>query len=180
MGNLQTVTQVCPEYAREYITRLGFPEHPAVQAFIFNKQLRREDMLSHSSDWLFCDSPLFFTYLYALYILDPASDQQRKIVKELYRWSVLDTLDRYEKILFLPRQFDIVDDGVRHPDHTNRLEKLIMGFVDLHSHMWKDKFVVLESKETDPKAILKDRVRMVEELLVGRTEPVTDAELLTA
>jgi hypothetical protein len=109
---------------------------------------------------------VFFCFIYTLLFADIKSNQQRKICKELYRWAVLDCLDRYDMIFFLPRQFETVDDGVRNPEMTDMLERAITGFVDLHKHFWPN-FVSLESSKTDPKEILHDRVRMAKEALDG-------------
>lgn len=175
---------VCQEYAREFITVHGFPEHPAMQYMIFDKQHDREEMLSAKNDYVLCDSPLYFNYLYALYASNMDSEQQRKAVNKLYKKAVSNQHNRYEHVFFLPRQFKTVDDGVRHPDHTEPLEALITGFIHSHMHQWGSRFTELKSAETDPKAILHDRVRMVEEALLGKpgTYPVPSdsGELVTA
>jgi nicotinamide riboside kinase len=167
MSTFERNVAVCQEYAREFITIHGFPEHPSMQYMIFDKQYDREEMLACRNHYVLCDSPLYFNYLYALYAADMTNEQQRKAVNKLYKKAVSNLHDRYHHVFFLPRQFETVDDGVRAPDHTERLESLIAGFIESHKHQWGSRFSVLRSEETDPKQILTDRVRMVEETLLG-------------
>jgi len=160
MGSHECITAVCPEYAREFITKNGQPEHIAMQQGILFKQMHREDTLSHGCDMLFCDSPVFFCYSYALMAAEPNSKQQAKILRNLYKWAVLDNLHRYDMIFYLPRQFEVVDDKVRDPSATEFVERSLVGFVDQHKHLFKH-FEEVISEEQDPKEILKDRVRQV-------------------
>lgn len=160
MGSHDCITAVCPEYAREFITKNGQPEHIAMQQGILFKQLHREEVLSHGCNLLFCDSPVFFCYAYALMAADPTSKQQTKILRNLYKWAVLDNLQRYDMIFYLPRQFDIVDDKVRDPEATEFVEKSLLGFIDQHKHLFKH-FSEIRSEEEDPKEILKDRVKQI-------------------
>lgn len=164
IGSVDCITNVCSEYAREFITKNGQPEHLAIQSNILFKQLHREDTLSHGCNVLFCDSPVFFCYTYALMQLDPKSAQQTKIVRNLYKWAVLDTLTRYDLIFYLPRQFDIVDDGVRSPEFTESIEKNILGFLDLHKHLFSG-YHEIYSEETDPKDILQDRIKQIKRVV---------------
>ena len=159
MGSMDLVTAVCPEYAREWINRVGPPEHCAFQQQILFKQKRREDTLAVSCDLLFCDSPLFHCYIYGLLIANTGSRQEMKVLRNLYKWAVLDRLNRYDVLIYLPKQFDIVDDGCRDLSATEPVEKAILGFLDLHKPLFKN-FVELKSEETDPQEILKDRVKM--------------------
>jgi len=172
MGSHDCITAVCPEYAREFITKFGQPEHIGVQQSILFKQLHREDTLSHGVNILFSDSPVFFCYTYALLAMDPKSKQQAKITRNLYKWAVLDNLARYDMIFFLPRQFEIVDDNVRNPEFTGLLEKNILGFLDLHKHLFNS-YHEISSAETDPQLILQDRVKQIKRLINTHLKKLT-------
>lgn len=173
MGSHDCLTAVCPEYAREFITKNGPPEHIAIQQSILFKQLRKEDTLAHGIDVLFSDSPVYFCYLYALLMADPSSKQQQKILRNLYKWGVLDHLERYDLLIWLPRQFEVIDDSVRKPEMTETIEGAMQGFVNTHKHLFPN-YVEIWSEEEDPKAILKDRVKQIKRkvnvLLKERTE----------
>lgn len=164
MGSHSCITAVCPEYAREFIVKNGLPEHPAVQQKILYKQMRREDTLLRGCDVLFCDSPVFFCYTYALMQLDPDSVQQAKIIRDLYKWAVLDNLHRYDALIYLPRQFEIVDDGVRSPGATELVESSILGFLSAHKHLFKN-YTEIWSELEDPQEILHDRVKQIKKYL---------------
>lgn len=171
MGSHECITAVCPEYAREFITKHGQPEHVALQQSILYKQMHREDTLSHGANILFCDSPVFFCYTYALFGADPSSSQQMKIVRNLYKWAVLDNLTRYDLIFYLPRQFDIIDDSVRSPQATEHIEKNILGFLELHKHLFPNYHEII-SEESDPKDILTDRVKQIKRIINSYTRKV--------
>lgn len=164
MGNMDFVVSTCSEYAREYLTKYGGIEHIAIQSSIGYKQKRREDVLSQSCDLLITDSPLYFCWIYALLFADPSSKAQMKIVRDLYKWFVLDSLYRYDAVIYLPKQFDIVDDGIRDPSAHESIENLILGFLRSHKHLFKN-FVEVRSSLTDPKEILHDRVATIKEYL---------------
>lgn len=102
MGSTDLITAVCPEYAREWIHRVGPPEHVAFQQQILFKQKRREETLAESCELLFCDSPLFHCYIYGLLIANTSSKQEMKVVRNLYKWAVLDNLNRYDVLIYLP------------------------------------------------------------------------------
>jgi len=159
MGSTDLTTAVCPEYAREWIQRVGPPEHVAFQQQILFKQKRREDTLAESCKLLFCDSPLFHCYIYGMLIANTASLQEMKVVRNLYKWAVLDNFNRYDVLIYLPKQFDIVDDGLRIPELTETIERTMLGFLGLHKALFKN-FVEIRSEETDPQEILKDRVKL--------------------
>jgi nicotinamide riboside kinase len=175
IGSVNFTTAACSEYAREYLHKHGGIEHIAIQSSILFKQMRREDILSSSCDLLFSDSPIFFCWLYAVLQLDPSSSEQRKIVRDLYKWAVLDQLHRYDVIIFLPRQFDVVDDGCRDPGATEIIERTLLGFLDSHSHLFP-RFVKISSEKVDPQDILEDRVVQIyrylhDELQVPQIRP---------
>ncbi len=159
MGSTDLITAVCPEYAREWIHRVGPPEHVAFQQQILFKQKRREETLAESCELLFCDSPLFHCYIYGLLIANTSSKQEMKVVRNLYKWAVLDNLNRYDVLIYLPKQFDIVDDGCRDPEAHETIERTMLGFLDLHKALFKN-FIEIRSEETAPKEILKDRVKL--------------------
>jgi len=158
MGSTDLATAVCPEYAREWINRVGPPEHVAFQQQILFKQKRREDTLSESCDVLFCDSPLFHCYIYGMLIANTGSLQEMKVVRNLYKWAVLDNLNRYDALIYLPKQFETVDDGCRDPEASDTIESVMLGFLNLHKPLFKN-FIEIRSEETDPQEILKDRVK---------------------
>jgi len=164
MGSHACITAISPEYAREYITKNGQPEHIAIQQGILFKQLHREDTLSHGVNILFSDSPVFFCYTYALLAMDPSSRQQATIVRNLYKWAVLDNLNRYDLLFYLPRQFDIIDDSVRSPEFTGIIEQGMLGFLGAHKHLFSNYFEIV-SEETDPQLILQDRVKQVKRII---------------
>jgi nicotinamide riboside kinase len=164
MGSHSCITAVAPEYAREFITKNGQPEHIAIQQGILFKQMHREDTLSHGVDILFCDSPVFFCYTYALLGMDPKSTQQAKIVRNLYKWAVLDNLSRYDLLFYLPRQFEIVDDSVRSPGATEFIEQGMLGFLHAHKHLFSNYHEIV-SEESDPQIILQDRVKQIKRIV---------------
>lgn len=166
MGSHSCITAISPEYAREYITKNGQPEHIAIQQGILFKQLHRENTLSHGVNILFSDSPVFFCYTYALLGMDPTSKQQAKIVRNLYKWAVLDNLSRYDLLFYLPRQFEVVDDSVRSPEFTGVIEQGMLGFLDSHKHLFSN-YHEITSEETDPQLILVDRVKQVKRLVTS-------------
>ena len=80
------------------------------------------------------------------------------------KWAVIDQLDRYDAIVYLPKQFDIVDDGVRQPEHSEIIEATVDGFLGLYKSHFPN-YVEIWSDEEDPQEILKDRVRKIKKYL---------------
>ena len=172
MGRLDCLTAVCPEYAREFINKVGPPEHVSIQQGILFKQLNREDNLAQSCDVLFCDSLIYFSYIYGLLITDRDSLQQIKVLRNIYKWAVLDHLKRYDIIFYLPRQFDIVDDGCRAPEFNDTIEEAILGFIGLHKHLFPN-FIEIRSELSDPQEILHDRVKQIKRHVNGHLKKLT-------
>jgi len=164
MGSHSCITAVCPEYAREFITKHGQPEHIAIQNSILWKQIRREDTLAQSCDILFCDSPVYLCHIYGLLMLNPLSRQQTKISRNLYMWAVLDQLSRYDIMFYLPKQFEVIDDNVRDPGFTQVAEDAITGFLSAHKHLFPN-YYEIRSEFTDPQEILHDRVKQVKKVV---------------
>ena len=164
MGSMDLVTAVCPEEARIFISKFGQPEHIALQASFAFKQMRREDTLAESCDLLFCDSPSFLCGVYSTLMMDKSSAQQRKICRDVMKWACIDQLDRYDLIIYLPKQFDVVDDGVRQPEHTETISEAVEGFLGLYKSQFPH-YVEIYSDETDPQAILKDRVKQIKKII---------------
>ena len=164
MGSMDLVTAVCPEEARIFISKFGQPEHVALQTSFAFKQMRREDTLAESCDVLFCDSPVFLCGVYATLMMDKTSDQQRKICRDVMKWAVIDQLDRYDATIYLPKQFDVVDDGVRNPEFGDTVGRSIEGFLDLY-HTQLPNYVEIRSELTDPQEILHDRVKQIKKYL---------------
>ena len=164
LGSPSFITASCTEFAREFLTKHGEIEHIAIQIHITHEQIQREETLAQSCDLLLCDSPLYLSYIYGLMFLESVSKPQRKILKEVYGWAVLNQLQRYECVFYLPKQFEVVDDGVRNPSLSTQIEDLIHGFLQTHKHLFKN-YVEIWSDETDPAAILKDRVKKVKDYL---------------
>lgn len=146
------------------MTKHGQMEHIAVQFHITHEQYQREETLSQSCDVLISDSPLFLSYIYGLLAMDSSSETQIKILKEIYGWSVLKQLDRYDHVFFLPRQFEVVDDGLRQVEHTEAVESAILGFLSSHKHLFP-RFSEIWSEKEDPKEILADRVTKISAIL---------------
>ena len=164
MSRMDFIVSTCFEYAREYLQKYEGIEHIAIQSSIGYKQKRREDVLASSCDLLISDSPLFFCYIYALLYADPDSRAQMKIMRDLYKWFVLDAVGRYDAIIYLPNQFEIVDDGVRDPEQHENISNLILGFISSHKHLFKN-YMEIRSELTDPQEILQDRVKMIKKHL---------------
>lgn len=164
IGKPSFITASCTEFAREFLTKHGEIEHIGLQFHITHEQFQREETLAQSCELLLCDSPLYLSYIYGLMSLDPSSGPQRKILKEIYSWAVLNQLDRYECVIYLPKQFEVVNDGVRDPKLSAQIEDLVHGFLKTHKHLFKN-YVEIWSEETDPAAILKDRVKKIKDYL---------------
>ena len=164
LGSVDFLTGCVGEYARDYLVKFGSIEHIAIQQGLGYKQKRREDVQAVSYDLLISDSPVYFSYLYALMSADPHSRPQMKIVRDLYKWMVLDELHRYDCVIYLPLQFDVVNDGVRDVNATATIEPVITGFLDAHKHLFKN-YVEIRSDQTHPKKILHDRVNLIEHYL---------------
>jgi len=164
MGSTSFIVSTCSEYAREYLTKYGKIEHIAIQSSIGYKQKRREDILSESCDLLVSDSPLFFCWIYAALFADPTSPPQMKIVRDLYKWFVLDVAQRYDSVIYLPKQFDVVDDGVRDPEAHVAIEDVILGFLRSHKHLFRN-YVEIRSELTEPQEILHDRTKLIKKYL---------------
>lgn len=166
MGSIDLLTAVCPEEARIFISKFGQPEHIALQSSFAFKQMRREDTLAESCDVLFCDSPVFLCGVYATLMMDKTSAQQRKICRDVMKWAVIDQLARYDYIIYLPRQFEVVDDGVRQPEYTSMIEKTIEGFLNLYHTQFPD-YIEVWSDKSDPQDILRDRVTKIKAYLTS-------------
>lgn len=163
IGNHNCITDIAPEYAREFIAKHGLPEHIAIQQGILFKQMRREDTIAHGCDVVFCDSPIYLCYIYGLLMVNPFSKQQAKILRNLYMWAVLDQINRYDILFYLPKQFEIIDDNIRVPDATSVIEATMLGFLDAHKHLFPN-FHEIRSDLEDPTDILHDRVKQVKKI----------------
>ena len=164
MGSVDLITAVCPEEARIFISKFGQPEHIALQVSFAFKQMRREDTLAESCDVLFCDSPAYLCGVFATLMMDKSSAQQRKICRDVMKWSVIDQLSRYDAVIYLPKQFEVVDDGVRQPEYSDTIERAIDGFLNFYHTQFPNYFEV-RSACTDPQDILKDRVETIKTYL---------------
>jgi nicotinamide riboside kinase len=127
-------TDVCTEYAREFVFKYGFPEHPSEQYRLGLKQKEREDLLCKGTNrYIFSDSPIWLTYAYCMLITSQADKYHtQSILPEIYEEFVIKHINRYEKVFYI-KNVTPFDDGCKRDTETeDKIRRLIDGFVNTH------------------------------------------------
>lgn len=129
-------TDVCTEYAREFVFRYGHPKHAYTQYRITSRQIEREDLLTNShSKFVFTDSPVWLGWIYAMLNLKIDSDEEvHTAISDMYELFVMRQMKRYHKV-FHVKTSTPEDDGCRDLDSNKLIETLIDGFVAMHHHL---------------------------------------------
>jgi len=125
---------ICTEYAREHIFKHGHPLDFGTTYHIALTQKEREDsLLNGSNDFIFTDSPLWLSYIYALFIAqNSTASDSLEVLSRLYKQLVLDNAKRYTKVFYLCNNDKPEDDGCRDMDANERISEMIDGFVKVH------------------------------------------------
>jgi nicotinamide riboside kinase len=129
-------TDVCTEYAREFVFKYGHPKHVYTQYRITSRQIEREDLLINgNSEFIFTDSPVWLGWIYAMLNLKPESDEEiHTAISDMYELFVMNQLHRYHKVYYV-RADKTDDDGCRDMANQQLIEQLIDGFVTMHQHL---------------------------------------------
>ena len=110
------------EYSTEYLKDKGMIETIAEQYGIYLGQKKLEDDLS-DFDYALTDYATFVPYIYGRFMLGSKkrSKKEIQILKDLYCLAIEDVQD-YDMIVYLPREFGYVQDGVRWQDEDIALQ----------------------------------------------------------
>lgn len=161
---------ICTECAREHIFRHGHPVDLGSNFYITLTQQEREDaLLEGTNDFIFTDSPVWLSYIYALLIVQnfPVSDSP-DILAHLYRSFVLDAADRYEKVFYICGRDEIEDDGCRDMDANERISEIIDGFVKVHMDLLPIIPINLpHEKSEERKDLVWENIRPITEEFAG-------------
>ena len=144
-------TDVCTEYAREFVFEYGFPETAFVQYKLALNQQRREDLLCQgTNEYIFSDCPVWLGYIYTLPLIKPDSSKQVKsAASDIYKEFVVNQMDRYHRVFYIQND-QILDDGCKHPEAIQQfINDGIDSFVKLHENLLPIVRINIPIKETE-------------------------------
>ena len=130
-------TDVCTEYAREFVFKYGFPEHPSEQYRLGLKQKEREDLLCMgNNEYIFSDSPIWLTYPYCMLIVNHNDDYHvQSILPEIYEEFVIKNIQRYHKVFYVKNDNPHDDGCKRDKELEDRVRRILDGFVNVHKDL---------------------------------------------
>lgn len=130
-------TDVCTEYAREFVFEYGFPESPFAQYKLALKQKKREDLLCQGTNkYIFSDSPIWLSYVYCLLLIKPdGTKQDRAVIWDVYKEFVVKQMHRYHRVYYVQNPNPYDDGCKRDKEAEDHIRKLIDGFVNVHEHI---------------------------------------------
>jgi len=130
-------TDVCTEYAREFVFEYGFPETPFAQYKLALKQKKREDLLCQGTNkYVFSDSPIWLAYVYGLLLIrSDGTIQDRAVASDIYKEFVVKQINRYDRVFYIQNETPHDDGCKRDKDTEKTIRNLIEGFVKLHEHI---------------------------------------------
>lgn len=119
------------EYSTDYLKDKGMIETISEQYGIYLGQKRIEDELS-TFDYALTDYATFVPYIYGRFMLGnkERSKKEIQILKDLYCLSIED-IQNYDTIIYVPREFGYVQDGVRWQDEeiALKIDEAILSFL---------------------------------------------------
>ncbi|MEG1311311.1 MAG: ATP-binding protein [Romboutsia sp.] len=119
------------EYSTEYLKDKGMIETISEQYGIYLGQKKLEDELS-SFDYGLTDYATFVPYIYGRFMLGTKTRSRKEIqiLKDLYCLAIED-IQNYDMIVYVPREFGYVQDGVRWQDEdiALKIDEAILSFL---------------------------------------------------
>ncbi len=119
------------EYSTEYLKDKGMIETISEQYGIYLGQKKLEDELS-VFDYGLTDYATFVPYIYGRFMLGSRERTKKEIqiLKDLYCLAIED-IQNYDMIVYVPREFGYVQDGVRWQDESIALQidEAILSFL---------------------------------------------------
>ncbi len=119
------------EYSTEYLREKGMIETISEQYGIYLGQKKLEDDLS-AFEYALTDYATFVPYVYGRFMLGDKKRTKKEvqILKDLYCLA-LEDIQNYDMIIYVPRQFGYVKDGVRWQDESIaiQIDEAILNFL---------------------------------------------------
>ncbi|MGL5328612.1 MAG: AAA family ATPase [Peptostreptococcaceae bacterium] len=119
------------EYSTEYLKDKGMIETISEQYGIYLGQKKLEDELSNF-DYALTDYATFVPYIYGRFMLGnkDRTKKEIQILKDLYCLAIED-MSNYDMIVYVPREFGYVQDGVRWQDEeiAIQIDEAILSFL---------------------------------------------------
>ena len=119
------------EYSTDYLREKGMIESIAEQYGIYLGQKRIEDSLS-DFEYALTDYATFVPYIYGRFMIGNRvrTKKEIEILKDLYALA-LEDISKYDYIVYLPREFGYVKDGVRWQDEkiAIQIDEAILTFL---------------------------------------------------
>ena len=144
------------EYSTEYLKDKGMIETIAEQYGIYLGQKKLEDELE-AFDYALTDYATFVPYIYGRFMLGNKvrSKKEIQILKDLYCLAIED-IQNYDMIVYVPREFGYVQDGVRWQaeDVALQIDEAILSFLKSENVNY-----------VEVKGSTKERARQILELL---------------
>ena len=144
------------EYSTEYLKDKGMIETIAEQYGIYLGQKKLEDELE-AFDYALTDYATFVPYIYGRFMLGNKvrSKKEIQILKDLYCLAIED-IQNYDMIVYVPREFGYVQDGVRWQaeDVALQIDEAILSFLKSENVNY-----------IEVKGSTKERARQILELL---------------
>ena len=144
------------EYSTEYLKDKGMIETIAEQYGIYLGQKKLEDELE-VFDYALTDYATFVPYIYGRFMLGNKvrSKKEIQILKDLYCLAIED-IQNYDMIVYVPREFGYVQDGVRWQaeDVALQIDEAILSFLKSENVNY-----------IEVKGSTKERARQILELL---------------
>ncbi len=123
------------EYSTDYLRDKGMIETISEQYGIYLGQKRIEDDLS-SFDYALTDYATFIPYVYGRFMLGnkQRTKKEIQILKDLYCLAIED-IPNYDMIIYIPREFGYVKDGVRWQDEevARQIDDAILNFLKVEN-----------------------------------------------
>ncbi|MCT4584873.1 MAG: ATP-binding protein [Peptostreptococcaceae bacterium] len=120
------------EYSTEYLKEKGMIESISEQYGIYLGQRKLEDNLE-DNEYALTDYATFLPYIYGRFMLGKKKRTKKEIqiLKDLYSLAIED-INRYDYILYLPREFGYEKDGVRWQDEETAklIDESILNFLE--------------------------------------------------
>lgn len=144
------------EYSTEYLKDKGMIETISEQYGIYLGQKKLEDELE-AFDYALTDYATFVPYIYGRFMLGDKdrSKKEIQILKDLYCLAIED-IPSYDMIVYVPREFGYVQDGVRWQDEdiAIQIDEAILSFLKAEN-----------IKYVEVSGSTKDRSKQILELL---------------
>jgi nicotinamide riboside kinase len=137
-------TEYVSEYARYHINeckRNGLlVRDPLHQQIILHNQLKWENAVPEEVQYVVSDSPVVISVVYTYMLSDIHTNYNHKTYYLQYYEQMLEHINRYQYLFYLPNEIEFKSDGTRSQDATRAKDigERIRAFLIFHGFNWKE------------------------------------------